>query len=268
MNLLQRYGPWAIVTGASSGIGEQFSRLLAETGFNLIIVARNKEKLDSLQMQLQNSHGIEVEPIAVDLSDECSVRTILNASVSRDVGLLINNAGYGYKGSFGEQSIGDIRAMIQANSLSPLALTHSLLRKLRERAASGIIFTGSVEGEVALPHSTSYAASKAFVHSLGGGLWEEERSNGIDVLVLSPGSTDTQAPISQGISRDQLVGLMSPQKVALEALAALGKKPLLIPGIHNRIFVALLRILPRALALRLAGAGMAKAIAASRQAGK
>lgn len=264
MNKLQHYGPWAIVTGASSGIGEQFSRQLAEAGFNLIIVARNKEKLNSLQVQLQNSHGVEVEPIAVDLSGEHSVQAILNACVNRDVGLLINNAGYGYKGGFDEQPIDDISAMIQANALTPLVLTHSLLGKLRKRTASGIIFTGSIEGEMAFPYSASYAASKAFIHSLGGGLWEEERKNGIDVLVLSPGATDTNAPISQGISRDQLIGLMSPQKVALEALKALGKKPVLIPGIHNKIFVALLRLLPRAIALRLAGAGMAKAIAASR----
>lgn len=264
MNLLQQYGPWAIVTGASSGIGEQFSHQLAKIGFNLIVVARNKEKLDNLQQQLQSRHGVKVDVITADLSDENSVETILSACVNKDVGLLINNAGYGYKGGFDQQSLGDIKAMIQANSLSPLALTHSLLGKLRERTASGIIFTGSIEGEMALPHSTSYAASKAFIHSLGGGLWEEERKNGVDVLVLSPGSTDTNAPISQGISRDQLVGLMSPEKVAAVALAGLGTRPLLIPGIHNRIFVALLRLLPRAIALRMAGAGMAKAIEASR----
>ena len=268
MNLLEQYGPWAIVTGASSGIGEQFTRLLAKAGFHLIIVARRENRLAALQQQLQESYGIEIVTLVADLADANSVQLVIDASTGRDIGLLVNNAGAGYKGRFDQQAINDIKAMIQLNSLTPLCLGHALLERLRLRKRSGIIFTGSIEGEMALPHSTAYAASKAFVHSLGGGLWEEERRNGVDVLVLAPGSTDTNAPISQGISREQLVGIMSPEKVASQALAALGKKPLLIPGIHNRIFVGLLRCLPRSLSLRLAGAGMARAIAASRQARK
>lgn len=265
MSLLQLYGPWALVTGASSGIGEQFANQLAEKGFQLLITARNEGRLQALQQKLQRDYGVEVKFIVVDLANEGAVQTILDGCAGLDIGLLINNAGYGYKGCFDQQAVSDIKAMIQVNSLVPMALTHSLLAKLRARKRSGIIFTGSIEGEMALPHSSAYAASKSFIHSLGGGLWEEERNNGVDVLVLAPGSTDTNAPISQGISRDQLVGLMSPGKVALQALASLGKRPLLIPGIHNRIFVRLLRWLPRATALRMAGAGMARAIAASRK---
>lgn len=265
MNLLQHYGPWAVVTGASSGIGEQLTCQLAEAGFNIIIIARSDDRLTNLQQTLKARHNVEIVPIAADLSDPESITQVVKACANRDVGLLINNAGFGYKGEFDSQPLDNIHAMIQLNSLTPLILSHTLLPQLRQRDRSGIIFTGSIEGEMALPHSTAYAASKAFIHHLGGGLWEEERANGVDVLVLAPGSTDTNAPISQGIKRDQLVGLMSPEKVADLALSALGKQPLLIPGLHNRLFVRLLRWLPRSTALRAAGAGMKKAIAASQK---
>ena len=124
----------------------------------------------------------------------------------------------------------------------------------------GIIFTGSIEGDLPFPYSAPYAASKAFLHSLAGSLWHEMKPHNVDVLLLAPGSTDTQAPIKQGMTRKQLIGLLPPEVVAEQALAQLGKKMSFTPGIVNRSFIGLLKVLPRSLATRFAGMGMKKAI--------
>ena len=185
---------------------------------------------------------------------------------AHDVGLVVSNAGFGLKGSFTKDSLDTVLTMVNVNAIAPLVLMHELLPCLVQRVQraqqkrGGFIVTGSMEGEAAFPWSSAYAATKAFVHSLGNGLWEEYREKNVDVLVLAPGSTDTNAPVSQGISRDQLVGLMSPQQVAQQALDNLGKRPLWLAGIHNRIFICLLRGLPRSWALRIAGFGMKQAI--------
>lgn len=268
-NFYKTYGSWALVTGASSGIGEQFARLLAEQKFNLILVARREELLAPLCEELQKNCGVTVDIIVADLSLAADVQKVTQAAKNKYVGLVVSNAGFGLKGGFTKDPLPTVLAMVQLNAIAPLTLAYELLPALAQRVAdwhgdepkrAGFIFTGSMEGEAAFPWSSAYAASKAFVHSLGNGLWEEYRDKKVDVLVLAPGSTDTNAPISQGISRDQLVGLMSPREVAQQALTRLGKTPLWLTGMHNRIFVRLLRWLPRSWGIRIAGFGMKQAI--------
>jgi uncharacterized protein len=142
-------------------------------------------------------------------------------------------------------------------------LLHALLPKLRQRSSAGIILTGSIEGEVAFPWSSAYAATKAFVHGFGLSLYGELAGTGVNLLVLAPGSTDTEAGALQGITRENMLGLMTPAEVARQALAELGKKPLHIPGWHNRAFIGFLRKLPRRWSITLAGKGMANALSRS-----
>jgi short-subunit dehydrogenase len=266
---LKTYGTWALVTGASSGIGEQFAQLLAERKFNLLLVARREDMLSLLRDKLQKECGITVEIIVADLSSTADLQNIIQIAKNKYIGLVVSNAGFGLKGSFTKDSLPTLLSMVQVNAVAPLILAYELLPVLAQRVSdwhgdepkrAGFIFTGSMEGEAAFPWSSAYAASKAFVHSLGNGLWEEYREKNVDVLVLAPGSTDTNAPVSQGISREQLVGIMSPREVAQQALDKLGKTPLWLTGMHNRIFIRLLRWLPRPLAIRMAGFGMKQAI--------
>jgi short-subunit dehydrogenase len=267
-NFLEAYGDCALVTGASSGIGEQFARLLAQQGFHLLLVARREDILAQLRSELQKNCGVTVEVIAADLSVTGDVQKVIALAKSKQVGLVVSNAGFGLKGALTKDPLPTVLSMVQVNAIAPLVLAYELLPVLVQRVADaqgtqkrgGFIFTGSMEGEAAFPWSSAYAATKAFVHSLSNGLWEEYREKNVDVLVLAPGSTDTNAPISQGISRDQLVGIMSPQAVAQQALDKLGKTPLWLAGMHNRIFIRLLRWLPRSWAIRMAGFGMKKAI--------
>ena len=257
----EHYGQLALITGASSGIGEQFARLLAARGFDLALVARREPALQALAAQLRNDYAVQVTLFPCDLSDSRQVDGLISALQPLSPGLIISNAGYGVpKGKFLDSDADAAEAMYMANAIAPARIARQLLPAMLKRGRGGIIFTGSMEGDAVFPYSAPYAASKAFLHSLVLGLWHEVRGSGVDVLLLAPGSTDTNAPISQGISREQLVGVMSPADVAGQALQSLGRQPQLITGWHNRLFIGLLRILPRRWAIAIAGAGMKQAI--------
>jgi short-subunit dehydrogenase len=256
-----RYGATALVTGASSGIGEQFASLLAAKGFDLLLTARREPLLLSLKERLEREHGTSVSCFVCDLSELEQVDALVERARSLEVGLIISNAGYGVaKGGFLAVSRDEQEAMYRANSLAPARIAHALLPMMIARKRGGFIFTGSIEGDAVFPWSASYAASKAFLHSLVMALWYEVQGSGVDVLLLAPGSTDTSAPLNQGISRDQLVGVMSPAAVAQQALDRLGRQPHFTPGLHNRLFMGLLRLLPKKLAIAMAGYGMKRAL--------
>lgn len=259
----RRFGPWALVTGASSGIGEQFARQLAERGFDLVVTARRADLLDRLARELRARHGVQVEAVPADLAGSGFLDPILRACADRDVGLVVSNAGFGLKGALQSNDAAQLEAMLRVNCLAPTLLAHAFAPKLLARGRGGVLFTGSIEGFVAFPWSTAYAATKAYVTALGEGLFEEWRRGGVDVLVLAPGSTDTAAPVLQGFDRSQLVGLMSPGDVARQGLDHLGRAPVFIPGWMNRAMVGFLTRLPRRLGVRLAGAAMRTALTRS-----
>ncbi|AMN45567.1 short-chain dehydrogenase [Steroidobacter denitrificans] len=241
----EKYGPWALVTGASSGIGEQFARQLARNGINLLLVARRADRLARLAQELGRRRGLQIEPIIVDLAESEAVDRIVAAIGDRDLGLLVSNAGFGLKGDFAAAARGRIEAMLNVNARTPLLLAHALLPRLRARGRGGIILTGSVEGEAPYPFSTAYAATKAFVHSLGMGLHGELAGSGVDMLVLAPGATDTEAITLQGFKPELMPNLMSPVDVVKQALHQLGKTPLHVPGVENRKYVNMMRRMPR-----------------------
>ncbi|NRB36895.1 MAG: SDR family NAD(P)-dependent oxidoreductase [Pseudomonadales bacterium] len=261
-NISQRYPGLALITGASSGIGEQFAYALAKDGMDLILVARRKPELVALQKKLIFEYGVSVFIQPCDLSNPVAVADLLAELADKDISLLISNAGFGVpKGAYIDADMADMQDMWQVNSLSPALLAQFFAKKFKNRnSLSAMIFTGSIEGESAFPYSSAYAASKAFLHSLVYGLAVELRPLGIDVLLLAPGATDTQAPINQGISRDQLVGLMAPAAVVDQALAKLGRGPRCIPGWHNRVFVYLLSALPVKVSTSLSAWGMLQAM--------
>jgi short-subunit dehydrogenase len=257
----QRYGTTALVTGASSGIGEQFARELAARGFNLVLTARRAELLQTLKEKLELEQGISVTCITCDLSDTVQVDQLIAQVLPLDIGLAISNAGYGVlKGAYVSVEIDALEAMYRANSLAPARIAHALLPVMMAKKRGGFIFTGSIEGDAVFPLSAAYAASKAFLHSLVQALWYEVKDSGVDVLLLAPGATDTEAPVKQGISRDQLQGVMSPADVAQQALAHLGLQPHFTPGFRNRLLIGLLRCLPRKLAIAMAGYGVRRAL--------
>jgi len=255
----ERYGPTAIVTGASSGIGEQFAHLLAERGVDLILVARRTDRIEALATALSAKHGIHVDALTLDLTQPDFLDSILSACTEKDIGLVVSNAGSGPKGPLHECSREEIEHTLDLNCRAPLLLAHCFAPRLLQRGRGGILITGSIEGFQSFPYSAIYSASKALVRSFGEAIWEEYRERGLNVLVLAPGSTDTELLENLGMDAEQM-GAMSAREVAELGLRHLGSGPTYIPGSTNRVFMSVLRILPRRLALRLAGQGMQSAI--------
>jgi short-subunit dehydrogenase len=256
----RRHGPWALVTGASSGIGEQFARALAARGLHLVLTARRLRELEALASSLRAEHGVEVRVVAADLSRLDILDALTPACADVDVGLVVANAGFGLKGEHHTLDPARLTAMLLVNCHAPMLLANAFAPRLLARGRGGFVFTSSIEAFLPFPWSSAYAASKAFLSSLGEGVGEELRSGGIDVLVLSPGATDTAAPISQGVDRRALVGLMPPEAVVRGALAHLGRASVYVPGWTNRLLIGFLTALPRRLAVRLAAKGMRDAL--------
>lgn len=253
-----RYGPVALVTGASSGIGRSLAELLAAHGLNLVLVARRAQRLEELATQLESEHGIAVTVCPIDLSAATAAEQILGATSALDVGLVISNAGFGFKGAYVDGDPRTMGEMLMVNCHTPMLLTRGFVPRLRARGKGGIILTSSIEGLMGVPYSTAYAASKAFVISLGEGLWGELSPEGIDVLTLCPGATDTEAPRLQGIDPSTLQHLMAPQDVALLALENIQNGPTYFPSEHYKASFDRLMSLPRRDALLAMARGMKK----------
>jgi short-subunit dehydrogenase len=248
---LQRYGPTAVVTGASSGIGEAFAGLLAKGGFDLVLVARRKDRLEQLAARLRDHEAVNVTVCEADLSTEQAIDSITQSCQGQDIGLLVSNAGFGLKGAHGDNDPKRMRDMLQVNCVAPMLLTQAFIPQLLQRGKGGIIITSSVESLMGFPYSAPYAASKAFAKSLGEGLWGELKPAGIDVLALCPGSTDTETHALQGIDSSKLEGMMSPAEVAEEAMENIENGPVWICGEHNREMFSAVTSMDRREALRM-----------------
>lgn len=256
----ERYGPWALVTGASSGIGEQFATVLAERGLNLVIGARRRSRLERLAAELRGKHAVEVEVLELDLAAADFLESLLGATAGKDLGLVVCNAGFGLKGLHHLQERAQLDDMLAVNARAPTLIAQAYAPGLIARGRGGLLITGSVEGFLAFPWSAAYAASKAYVRSLGEALWGELRPLGVDVLVLAPSATDTEAVRLQGFDPAQLHNLMSPRDVVELALGQFGKGPTFVPGAKNRAMVRFLTLLPRRWAIGLAGKGTKAAL--------
>ncbi len=259
LDFAERYGPTAVVTGASSGIGEQFAHLLAERGLDLILVARRADRIEALATELSTKHGVEVDALPLDLTQPDFLANLLAVCEGKDIGLVVSNAGSGPKGPLHENSSEEIEYTLDLNCRAPLLLAHRFVPQLLARGRGGILITGSIEGFQSFPYSATYSASKAFVRAFGEAIWEEYRGRGLDVLVLAPGSTDTELLANLGMDAEQMRA-MSPREVAELGLRHLGNGPNYIPGAMNRVLMSALHLLPRRLALRLAGQGMRSSI--------
>lgn len=257
-NFSDQYGPVALVTGASSGIGKSFAELLAAKGFDLVLVARRVQRLDELAAHLKKQHGVNVQVCQIDLADSSAAQQMLDATASLDIGLVISNAGFGFKGAYANGDPKIMNEMLMVNCHTPMMLAHGFVPRLQKRRKGGLILTSSVEGLIGCPYSTAYAASKGFVKSLGEGLWAELLPENIHVLALCPGATDTEAPRSQGIDPATLKNMMSPDEVAKLALENIQNGPVYIPSEHYRASFEQLLTMPRRDALLAMARSMKK----------
>lgn len=250
----ERYGPWALVAGASEGIGAAFARALARRGVHLVLVARRPEPLAELEREIAAGAKVQVRRIALDLGREGAVAALDEQTADLDVGLVVYNAAFAPRGEFLDAPLAEQLAAIDVNARGPLELAHRFGRRLAARGAGGIVMLSSLTAFQGSPHVATYGATKAFLLSFGEALWFELAPRGVDVLVVCAGATRTPSYLSQRTARGA-PGELEPEPVAEEALAHLGNGPLRIPGRFNRLASQLMRrLLPRRTTIRLMGA--------------
>ncbi len=241
--LPERYGKWALVTGASAGIGAEFARALAADGVSCVLTARREDQLKALSEELTQQHDVETRVVPADLSTSAGAEVLLSQVDDLEIAILINNAGFGYSGRFDKQDPERLARMVQLNCAAPVTLTAELLPKMRERGRGAVIFTGSVAGSQPLGLHALYSATKVFDNFLAEGLWSELQGTGVDVLGLQPGSTESEFHDVAGEIPHP--GEPADQVVAA-ALNALGYQPSVISGGFNWIRAnAAFRLLPR-----------------------
>jgi short-subunit dehydrogenase len=235
--LRARYGQYALVTGASSGIGAEFAGQLAAAGLSLAMVARRKSRLDALAQRLRAAHGTVTEVIELDLAADGAVAELARRTAGLDIGLVVSSAGIVTAGPFLGNDLAAESALLRLNLEVPAELAHVYGRALARRSRGGIILVSSAVAFSPVPYTANYAAAKAYIASLGQALNYELKPAGVDVLTLAPGPVRTEgAANAEGIDFAKLPApSMQPAPVVRAALRALGRKALVIPGVPNKV---------------------------------
>jgi short-subunit dehydrogenase len=243
----ERYGPWALVAGASDGIGECFARRIAAEGVNVLLLARREALLAALASELRAKHGVEARSVVADLTASDLDARVEAATRDLDVGLLVYNAGAVHGGAaFHEQPVAHALGLVALNCTGPVLLAHRLGSRMRARGRGGIVLMGSMICFAGSALVATYSATKAFDHILAEGLWHELAPHGVDVLGAIAGATRTPAMLASSESfAAGYPGAMQPDDVARGALAFLGRGPIWIAGEANRTTAKGLSPVPR-----------------------
>jgi short-subunit dehydrogenase len=237
----QQFGPWALITGASSGIGREFARQLAEAGLNTVLVARRSGLLEEAGRSFANEFGVQYRVVTADFTEEGFVEALADATDDLDIGLVVSNAGTPIPGKFLSISSHELASSLRLNAFSHLEVANHYGRKLVARGRGGLVFVGAMGAGKGVPYMVNDSAAKAYVHGLARGLHEELKPAGVHVTVLAPGPTETAALAVLGLTPQSLP--MKPTKVdrcVSEAIRALvANQSMIIPGRMNRIMNAL-----------------------------
>lgn len=239
---ISQYGSWAIVTGASSGIGKALAIHIAGCGVNVVLNARSEDTLQRFAADLEKTFGVKCIVVASDLSIEKGIKALTDATQDLDIGLMVASAGFGTSGSFVHSSIKDEHDMLKVNCEALLLLTHAYANKFIHRKKGGIILLSSIISFQGAPYATHYAATKAYVQTLAEGLYHELRPKGVDVLAAAPGPVHTGFAARAKMQMDLA---LRPEDIALPILKALGKQSTVIPGGLSKLLAYSISIVPR-----------------------
>ncbi|WP_341890684.1 SDR family NAD(P)-dependent oxidoreductase [Variovorax sp. YR752] len=247
---LQCYGPWAVVTGASDGIGRAFALEAAAAGLNLVLVARRAAPLYQLAVELQRRHDIRCQVVPLDLGHPDAMPRLAAATADLEVGLLVAAAGFGSAGPLLERSPRAEMDMVAVNCSAVLAQCLHFGARMAQRRRGGVILLSSVVAFHGTPWSANYAATKAYVQSLAEGLREEWAGQGVNVVACAPGPVASGFAQRAGMAMGQTV---QPEVVASQTLAALGRQGTVRPGALSKLLGWSLGAAPRALRVFIMG---------------
>lgn len=238
----KKYGPWAVVTGASSGIGAEFARRLAAEGFNIALVARREKLLRSLAEEIERRSGVETRYAVVDLSEELAVDQLMAALDDLNVGLVVSNAGTGQPGHFLDQDHAEQLTRFRLNALSHLNIAYTFGGRLARRGGGGIILGGAMGAAQGIPFSACDAGSKALVQSLGESLHVELKRKHVQVMTLVVPPTNTAIIEKFGLDPSEMpMKPMSVEQCVSEALRHFAQgRSLSLPGALNRFFMGVM----------------------------
>lgn len=243
-----RYGPWALVLGASHGIGNAFAHGLAERGVHVVMAARPDDGLDAAAAAVRDAHGVKVRAVEVDLIADDMLEHLAPATDDLDIGLLACVAGgVDSVGRFLDHPASRAERLVRLNCLAPVRACHHYGTRLRERGRGGIVLISSLGGVFGTDGIVTYSAAKAFDLVLAQGLWAELHPHGVDVIGLVLGNVKTPTLMASGmaVAPDDVVG-MEPEEVARIGLDHLGEGPMWVVGDDNQMIYDMLRTLPAA----------------------
>lgn len=228
----QRYGPWAVVTGASSGIGRAIATELAQRGLSVVLVGRRQKALSDLGAEFQSRFGTDTRALAIDLADAKGSEALFAATDTLDTGLLVAAAGFGTSGRFLSADINNEIEMLHVNCLTALRQCRHFGERFLRRGRGGIVLMGSLLGFQGVPGSANYAATKAYIQTLAEGLRAELKGSGVDILSSAPGPVRSGFETRAGM---RMTFGESPASVAAGTLDALGRRTTAIPGALSKL---------------------------------
>ncbi|HUT80295.1 MAG TPA: SDR family NAD(P)-dependent oxidoreductase [Candidatus Bathyarchaeia archaeon] len=243
-NMKNDFGPWALIAGASEGLGAAFAREIASKGINVALIARQKDLLDELSKEFKTKYQVETKILQMDLASPDILEKVKSATKDLEIGLLVYNAAVSLIGAFHNFEIEQHLKTIEVNCKAPILLTYYFGKKMKERGSGGIILMSSLAGLQGNPLHAHYSATKGYNMNLAEALWYEMKNHGVKVMACVAGATRTPNYVNSKPKRAGLIDPkpMEPSKVAKGALKSLWKnKPYHIPGAQNRFYAFIMR---------------------------
>jgi len=245
VRILDRYGPWAVVLGASEGLGEAYAHGIAERGLNVVVAARRAELCQKVARDIAARHGVATHAVTLDLAAANFLGMLRSVTDPLDVGLVVYNGAAGYTGPFKSQGVESLQRIVVVNCLGPaLVCEHFGLRMLANKRG-GLVLMASAAGLAGAAYNAVYGASKAFDMVLGEALWAEWRDQGVDVLSVIGPAIDTPNFRAAAPQDGSMPPAIAPDIVVREALENLGTTPSFVPGKEIRERLTMLGTLPR-----------------------
>lgn len=243
---------WAVVTGASGGLGEAYARELASQGSNVILVARSVDKMEVIAREIEARHGTETMILPCNLSDPAERSTLVDKLDTLEIHTLVNNAGFASMGMLGELDRDRVVNEVELNVVALTQLTHAVLPKMVADRRGAIINVASTAAFQPIPQMATYAATKSFVLSFTSALWGEMEGTGVRVVCICPGPTETSFFENAG-NGDLMKIRRSPEQVVATTFAALRSgKPYAVDGFGNNVLSKMARFVPTALLVKAA----------------